>query len=519
MNRILFAFIALCVASSSFAAENARPNIIYILADDMGYGDVAALNKEGKIKTPHLDRLAREGMIFTDAHSSSAVCTPTRYGVLTGRYNWRTKLQSGVLGGYSRPLIAPDRMTVASLLKQHGYRTACIGKWHLGMDWPLKEGGAADDKGNFADGYGDAWKVDYKKPIQNGPNDVGFDYYFGISASLDMPPYLFIRDRLVTKEPTLDRELWPRRKGPSREDFNLEDVLPALARETVKVIDEGAADAKPDAKSRKPLFIYMPLNSPHTPFVPNKEWKGKSGINEYADFMMETDAAIGQVLEALDRNGLTENTLIIFTSDNGCSPQANFGELAKHGHNPNYVLRGHKADIFDGGHRVPFIARWPGKIKPGSTSDQIVCLTDLMATCADILGVKLPDNAGEDSVSLVPAFTGKSGTQHEAVVHHSINGSFSIRQGKWKLILAPDSGGWSAPRPGRAAKDSPAMQLYNMTSDIGEQKNVIDAHPDIAQDLAKLLERFVQQGRSTPGATQKNDVAVNIYRHVPGRNE
>ncbi|MEX2215324.1 MAG: arylsulfatase [Phycisphaeraceae bacterium] len=512
----LVAFCLFLTALAAFparAADAAKPNIIYILADDMGYGDVKALNKDCKIATPHLDRLAREGMIFTDAHSSSAVCTPTRYGILTGRYNWRTKLQNGVLGGYSRPLIAADRLTVASFLKQHGYRTAAIGKWHLGMDWPLKDGNPADDKGDFAGGYGDAWKVDYTQPIQNGPNDAGFDYYFGISASLDMPPYLFIRNRLVTAVPTLDRELWPRRKGPSREDFHLEDVLPAFASEAVKQINEGAAEAK----KGKPLFVYMPLNSPHTPIAPSKEWKGKSGIGSYGDFVMETDWAVGQVLEAIDRNGLADNTLLIFTSDNGCSPQADFVALAKHGHNPSYLFRGYKADIFDGGHRIPFIARWPGKIAPGSISDQTICLTDLMATCAEIVAAKLPDTAGEDSVSLVPAFTGKATAPlHEAVVHHSINGSFSIRQGQWKLVLCADSGGWSAPRPGaKGANDQPAMQLFDLSKDVGEETNVMAAHPEVVDRLTKVLERFVADGRSTPGVKQKNDVTVNIYRHVP----
>lgn len=510
--RLLFQLFAtlLLAAFAAAPAMAAKPNIIYILADDMGIGDVKSLYPKGKILTPHLDRLASQGMTFTDAHTSSAVCTPTRYGLLTGRYNWRTRLQNGVLGGFSAPLIAPDRLTVATLLKQQGYVTACVGKWHLGMNWPLKENGVADDKGNFAGAYKDAWKIDYTKPIQRGPNAVGFDYYFGISASLDMPPYMYIENDKAVKVPIVTKELWKGRPGPAVEDFRLDDVLPRFTTHAVKFIEQQTQAAK----EGKPFFLYMPLASPHTPIAPSGDWKGKSKINEYADFVMETDDAVGQVMAAVEKAGLIENTLFIFTTDNGCSPAANIAELNKHGHDPNAGMRGHKADIFEGGHRVPFIVRWPAKIKAGSTSDQTICLTDLMATCAAILNVKLPDNAGEDSVNLLPAFTGEaSAPLREATVHHSINGSFAIRQGKWKLALAPGSGGWSEPRPGtKAAAELPEVQLYDLSADLAETQNLQAEHPEVVQKLRALLDSYIERGRSTPGAPQQNDVPIKVIK-------
>lgn len=491
-----------------------KPNLIYILCDDLGYGDVACLNPEGKIKTPRMDRLAREGMIFTDAHSGSAVCTPTRYGIITGRYCWRSKLKSGVLGGLSPRLIEPRRLTVAAFLKQHGYATACIGKWHLGMDWARPDDKPVTELN--IEPREQVWNVDYSKPITNGPNAVGFDYYFGISASLDMVPYTFIENDRVTALPTEDVE-FPLyegrdgkncRKGPTAPGFHTSHVLPRLTEKVVGHIGERAEDAK----AGKPFFIYLPLNSPHTPIAPTAEWQGRSGISGYADFVMQTDAAIGAVLDALDKNGIAENTLVIMTSDNGCSSSADFAELKQHGHNPSHVFRGHKADIFDGGHRIPFLVRWPAMVKAGGKSEQTICLTDLFATAADILGEKLPDSAAEDSVSFLPALKGESKAPlREAVVHHSINGSFAIRQGRWKLELCAGSGGWSDPRPGSPAeKNLPDTQLYDLESDVGETKNLAAEHPEIVAKLTALLEHYVRDGRSTPGAPQANTAPVNL---------
>ncbi|MBI4658707.1 MAG: arylsulfatase [Verrucomicrobia bacterium] len=495
-----------------------QPNIVYILADDLGYGDVKCLNAEGKISTPNIDHLAAAGMIFTDAHSSSAVCTPTRYGLLTGRYNWRSRLQRGVLGGLSPRLIEPGRNTVASLLKQHGYHTAAIGKWHLGMDWVKAEGKSVSELD--IEKPDQVRNVDYSKPIANGPDSVGFDYFFGISASLDMVPYTFIENDRVTALPTVTKKfpMMPgkpggfTREGPAAPDFEASDVLPTLTRKAVEYISQRAGAAK----AGKPFFLYFPLNSPHTPIAPTPEWQGKSGLNPYADFVRQTDWSVGEVMRAIDRHGLAKQTLFIFASDNGCSPQADFAALRAQGHDPSGKFRGHKADIFEGGHRIPFIVRWPGQVKRGSRSGQVICLNDLMATVAEILGVKLPGNAGEDSVSFVPALLGTARKPlREALVHHSINGSFAIRQDNWKLILCPDSGGWSAPRPGTlAARGLPESQLYDLAGDVGESRNRAGEHPEIVEHLTKLLERYVAEGRSTPGRPQANTVEIDIRKTV-----
>lgn len=495
-----------------------RPNIVYILADDLGYGDVRCLNPSGKIPTPNLDRLAASGMVFTDAHSGSAVCTPTRYGIITGRYAWRSRLQEGVLGGCSPRLIEPGRLTVAGLLGRNGYKTTAIGKWHLGMDWALKPGRPpftdAIEKGP------DGWNVDFARPIANGPTAVGFDEYFGISASLDMVPYTFIEDDHVAAMPTVDKAFpmmhgRPRsftRRGPAAADFEARDVLPTLTARAVATIRRRADEAN----AGTPFFLYLALAAPHTPIEPRGSWLGKSGLNPYADFVMQVDAAVGAVLGALDERGLAGETLVIVTSDNGCSPEAKFDELRARGHDPSAGFRGTKADIFEGGHRVPFLVRWPGVVAPGRRNDQVICLTDLMATCAEILGQRLPDDAGEDSVSILPALRGQDrGPLREAVVHHSINGSFAIRQGEWKLALCPDSGGWSVPRPGTHEADGlPPIQLYNLARDPAERHNIQEQHPEVVARLTRLLETYVADGRSTPGRPRPNDGKVVMRKPV-----
>ncbi len=491
---------------------DARPNVVVILADDLGTGDVKCLNPEGKIATPHLDRLAAAGMIFTDAHSPSAVCSPTRYGLVTGRYSWRSKLQNGVLGGLSPRLIEPGRETIASLLKANGYHTGCVGKWHLGMDWKLK----ADKKVSELniEPREQVFNVDYTAPITNGPNAVGFDYYFGISASLDMVPYTFIENDRVTANPTEDRAFLMRpdrkattRKGPTAPGFEAEDVLPRCTEAAVRYLD---ARAKEPAK---PFFLYVPLNSPHTPILPTKEWVGKSGVGPYGDFVQQTDAAVGAIMAALEKHGFDKNTLVIFTSDNGCSPQADYPDLAKKGHNPSYIYRGHKADIFEGGHRVPFIVRWPGVVKVGTTDTRLLCHTDILRTVTDAAGVAVPETAGEDSVSFLPTLKGEKQDARSPVVHHSINGSFAIREGNWKLCLCPDSGGWSAPRPNaKGIGDLPPAQLFNLTDDIAEQKNLSDVQTETVARLTKLMEKYIADGRSTPGAPQKNAVPIKLWK-------
>jgi arylsulfatase A len=514
---------AVCLAvflagGTSHAAEGTRPNVVFLLTDDLGYGDVGCYG--GKIPTPHMDRLAAEGMRFTDAHTTSSVCTPTRYGLVTGRYNWRSKLKRGVLGGLSPRLIEPDRVTLASLLKQQGYHTACFGKWHLGMDWVVLPGKQVAEL--RIEPRELVFNVDYSQPITNGPNSVGFDYFFGISASLDMVPYTYIENDRVTELPTEDRafpmmhgrEERTTRQGPTAPGFDAADVLPDLTRKSCEYIDQRAAAAR----DGEPFFLYVPFASPHTPILPTEPWRGKSGMNPYADFVMENDWAVGEIVNALERNGLTENTLLVVSSDNGCSPQAQFDELAEHGHHPSGPLRGHKADIFEGGHRVPFIVRWPGKVAPSTESDQLVCFTDMMATLADVLEIPLPPDAGEDSISFLPTLLSQETTNaRDHLVSHSVNGTFAIRQGPWKLLLCPDSGGWSAPRPGSpAARDLPDVQLYNLEQDLREQNNLQGEHPERVQALTALLEELVKNGRSTPGPPQSNTGPVEIRMGIPG---
>jgi len=496
----------------------ARPNIVFILADDLGYGDVGCYNPQGKIPTPHLDRLAREGMRFTDAHSTSAVCTPTRYALLTGRYSWRSRLQSGVMGGLSPPLIPPERLTLPGLLRKAGYHTACIGKWHLGLGWPRKPNTPpftdAIEKGQ------EGWNVDYTKPIAEGPLTVGFDEFYGIAGSLDMVPYTFIHNDRVQIVPTVDKA-FPMmlgrsamtRRGPAAAAFEAVDVLPTLTQKAVQYIQQRAAEAR----SGKPFFLYLALASPHTPIVPSEAWQGRSGLNPYADFVMQTDDCVGQVVAALEKEGLADNTLLLFSSDNGPAPLADLAALRDKGHDSSGGLRGTKADLWEGGHRVPLLVRWPGRVQAGTTSDQLVGLVDMMATCAELVGLELPDNAAEDSFSFLPVLLGKaSGPVRETLILHSVSGKFAIRQGPWKLLLTPGSGGWSRPSDAEARRQGlPEVQLYNLADDLAEQKNLQAEHPEMVQRLIQLLERQVAEGRTRPGLPQKNDVPVDIWKRPP----
>ena len=492
-TSLVFIIVIFSLLQSACNQENRKvsqhPNIIYILADDLGYGDISVLNKNSKIHTLAIDKLADEGMVFTDAHSGSAVCTPTRYGILTGRYAWRTRLKKGVLWSYDEHLIAANRITVASLLKSNGYNTACIGKWHLGLDWAKDE----------------IDRVDYTKAIKNGPNVYGFDYFFGITASLDIPPYVYIENDRVTMLPndTIEansgKAFW--RRSPIAQDFKMEDVLPKLTRKAISYI-------KKQKGENKPFFLYFALPSPHTPILPTKKFQGKSQTNEYGDFVLMVDDVVAQIEKAVKLAGFEDNTLMIFTSDNGCSPAADFQELDSLGHDPSYVFRGHKADIYEGGHRIPFIAKWPGKIKANQTYNYTICLTDFMATCAAIVGDSLPDNTGEDSYNFLPVLLSEKDAKpiREATVHHSINGSFAIRQGKWKLIFCSGSGGWSYPRPKETKElNLNPVQLYNLEKDIAEKNNVAEQNPELVKELTALMQKYIDEGRSTAGRTQVNE--------------
>jgi arylsulfatase A-like enzyme len=500
------ALIAPAVLGAPAIAGDAKPlNVVIILADDLGYGDVACYNRErGKIPTPSIDSLATQGMRFTDAHMSSSLCTPSRYALLTGRYDWRTRLQSGVANTWERPLIAPDRLTIAGFARAHGYDTACCGKWHLGWDWPISAGqmplftkyGAEATPEQVA-----AWKEIFSKPIAGGPTTRGFDHYFGPDVP-NWPPFCFIADDRTVGIPST---LLPAsdvggnlasKQGPAVPDWKLDQVLPT-------VVDHACEEIRRHAGSARPLLLYLPLTAPHTPIAVAAEWRAKSELNAYADFVMETDAMVGRVLETLKTSGLDGNTLVVFTSDNGCSPHVGQAELLAKGHYPSGPLRGYKFDAWEGGHRLPFIVRWPGAVTAGSTCRQTICATDLIATVADILGDHLPPDAGEDSVSILPLLRGADQPLHEVVVHHAGSGVFAIRSGRWKAIFGPGSG---APDP----KAKPL--LYDLDADLGEEHDLAAEHPDEVERLAKLLLSYVDAGRTTPGPKRKNDGPV---RNLP----
>lgn len=469
-------------------------NIIFILADDLGYGDIASLNEAGKIQTPNVDRLIAEGVTFTDAHSSSAVSTPTRYGVLTGRYNWRSTLKQGVLGVYHAPLIAEGRTTMPMMLKSCGYVTGCFGKWHLGMNFPTVDGKKAKDTPG-------EYTLDFSKEITGGPLDRGFDHFFGVDAP-NYPPYCFIEDRHTVGLPSFyypKRSQLDSRAGRGLEDWDMTQILPTVVTKACEFMAE-------QVKEDKPFFMYLSLTSPHTPIVPTKMYEGKSGLNLYADFVMETDHAVGRILQKLDELGIADNTIVVFTSDNGCSPQADFTQLAEKGHDPSYIFRGMKSDLFEGGHHVPCIVRWPERVMP-HTVGQTVCLTDFYRTFASIVGYEVKDNEAEDSYDLTPLLYADKEAEpiREATVHHSINGSFAIRKGNWKLLMAPDSGGWSEPKPQKGNADSQVVQLYNLENDPSEEQNVCAEHPEVVNELRALLVKYIKEGRSTSGTVQKND--------------
>lgn len=493
-------FVGLFVASVAFKSSaesvedvsSSKPNIIYILCDDLGYGDVQCLNPQhGNIATPNIDRLAREGVTFTDCHSSSSVCSPSRYSILTGRYAWRTHLQQSALPGDAPPLIAPGRLTVAELLRQNGYATSGIGKWHLGLKFGERP---------------------YDDPIVDGPLNHGFDSFYGISASADLPPFVYFDNDRFLGTPNIKKD-WGGVKwgigGLAVEGFDWEDIVPNLTRRTVSYLESRHDNPQP-------FFLYLALTSPHTPLLPTADFKGKSGLGDYGDFVMETDSVVGKVLAALEKSGLTENTLVIFTSDNGCAPYIEVADLKANDHFPNGELRGFKFDIWDGGHRVPFIVRWPAHASVGSRNDSLICLSDLMATCADLLDIPLPDNAGEDSVSLLPTMLDANAPSiRDSVVHHSTRGYFAIRQGRWKLNLCAGSGGWGEPSEDKLRRDgAPAIQLYDIVSDPGEQQNLQQEYPEVVNQLVSLLKKQVEAGRSNPGVHQHNDQTVDIWKRA-----
>ncbi|MEM9400158.1 MAG: arylsulfatase [Verrucomicrobiota bacterium] len=472
---------------ASFAWSQQKPNIIFIMADDQGYSEASCYYPESKIKTPGIDRIAAEGMRFTDAHSSSAVCTPTRYGLLTGRYSWRTKLQEGVLSAGAPCLIANEILTVPELLKEAGYHTALIGKWHLGYQYDMPEGTKITKvKESYKRHDGTVNKTTRGEAprgskVINGPLAHGFDVFKGFHYAREMRSWTE-QDEVI-------------------ENLDTIHMLPRLAKSSVEYIEERSKEKE------TPFFMYVALGSPHTPIVASNEWYEKIG-HEYFAFVEQSDDAVVQILNALDRTGLTEKTLVFFTADNGTSKAAGLEDLKKNGHDVHFLLRGSKADVWDGGHRVPYVVRWPGVIKPGSVSNELICHNNFIATCADILDITLPENAGVDSFSILSVLKGETsnGSTHPYVVHHSVSGGFAIREGDWKFIFGTNSMGWT-----KGGDDKPS-QLYNMAEDIAEQNNLSDTMPEKVSHLTALMEKSIADGRSTPGLQMKNDVPIELWK-------
>ena len=489
------------------------PNIVVILADDMGYGDVQAINRDSKIPTPNLNRLADQGVTFADAHTPSSVCTPTRYGLLTGRYCWRSRLKSGVLNGYGTPLIEPDRPTIASFLKAHGYHTGIVGKWHLGLDFtrlplPGKTSPATQSTGqaqnqkqkkNKKRRRAASPRLDFTKPILDGPNRRGFVDSLVIPASLDFPPYVYIRNTRITSSETVEQPAvrFPGflRRGPRGKDLVMADCLDHLKQQAITFLEQRAREPK------TPFFLYFPLTAPHKPILPHPRFRGRTQLGPYGDFIVQVDDTVGEVLQAIDRTGLASNTLVIYTSDNGSfmhrrdQPDARdhvddqaIQAFRSDRHRSNRHLRGTKADIWEAGHRVPFFARWPGHIKPGSRNATTICLTDLFATFAESIGKELPKNAAPDSYSFLSLLTGSGKPRRRPpVIHHSAAGMFAIRDGRWKLVLGNGSGGRQSPRGRPFVKP---YFLADLEADPSEKTNLAEKHPDIVIRLEEAAQRI-----------------------------
>ncbi len=481
-----------------------RPNIILMFLDDLGIGDVSCYNENSKIHTSNIDRLAEEGIQFTDAHATSALCTPSRYGLLTGRYNWRSCLKKLVYVKSEDNMIEEGRMTLASMLKAQGYQTACIGKWHLGMQWVHTGDGPYD--------------VDYSKPYKMGPNDFGFDYFYGLMASLSQPPYVYLENDHATAVPDTVSGVKPDRlfnfeynqtwlPGPAVTGFDVRDVVPQCQRKVLEQIDKFT---EKDA----PFFLYYPTPAVHVPLLPSEEYEGLSGIGPYGDFVLQADAYVGELMDKLEEKGIADNTIFIFASDNGCGANVDYETLISKGHNPSYIYRGSKGDIWEGGHRIPYIVKYPGVIPEGIVTDQMVSLADLMATLGECFGIQIPDNAGEDSISHYSLWNGEDQPVREDLVMSSLNGSLSLREGPWKLELCPASGGPSDLINHTDLTALPRFQLYHMTGDVSERYNLYERFPEVAERLRLKMIRYIEEGRSTPGEQQQNYNGVNCWEEI-----
>lgn len=486
-----FAFLWLPFAASAQDKTPTRPNVVVIYTDDQGYGDASCLNPDSKFQTPNIDRLAAEGMTFTDGHSSDSVCTPSRYGLLTGRYSWRTTLKRGVFGAEVPCLIADDRVTIPSMLRSVGYTTHMVGKWHLGMDFPGK------------------WSQrDWSQPTVDMPLDKGFDTFWGIPASMNYGVLAWFDGRLPITPPALftrkkpneialaDYRIMPPYDDVSQGKKDLEvasDFIDSAC--LTKFTDEAVRVMEQASGLGSPFFLYLPYTSPHKPVIPIDRFRGQSHAGAYGDFMMETDWHVGRVLETLDRLGVAENTLVFFSSDNG--PEATWKERAeKFAHQSNAIYRDGKRSVYEGGHRVPFFVRWPAAVEAGSRWDGPVCQTDLLATLAEVVGFELDDNAAEDSESFAAILRNDPRDKpiiRGPMVHHSINSRYAVRHQQWKLVMED-------------GKES--RELYNLKTDPGEQQDVINDHPAIAQSLFDQLVQVVSSGSSSNRRSGKNDTPL-----------
>ena len=499
---IQIAFITILIHSPHLLLW-AQPNVVLILADDMGYGDVACYNPQSKISTPNMDRLAAAGMRFTDAHSPSSVCTPSRYGILTGRYSWRTDLKRGVFFNYEHPLIETNRMTIASMLQDKGYRTACIGKWHLGLGWKSKEGVDFDfDKpwpwrGGSIERKEES-KIDFTQPLSGGPVDLGFDYFFGSSTCPTCnTPYCFIEQDRIVNQPSIyyEGQYLEQRDGYRSPDWKETEVDPRFTQKSIDFIKQASGKSEP-------FFLYLSSSTPHEPCeeaVVPEFVRGVSKAGARGDMVALFDWMVGEIMQTLEDNGLFDNTIIVVTSDNG----AKAGDYNRYtyGHKSCGDWRGFKGGIWEGGHRVPLIVSWPNQIPAGSTSNQLVGLQDLMATIAEVMDISLPPNAGEDSHSFLPELTGQPSQQpRKDLIHHSAMGVFAIRSENWKLILDSDGSGDYGRgihrNEGTPPDPSSKGQFYDLNDDPFELYNLIDKEPQKAQELLALLTQYQTQDRS-----------------------
>jgi arylsulfatase A len=478
------------------AAE--RPNIVILYADDMGYGDLGANNPESKIPTPHLDKLAAEGMRFTDAHSSSGVCTPSRYALLTGRFHWRKF--HGIVNSFDAPVFDPAELTLPEMLKEHGYRTACVGKWHLGWNWSDIQNPDATPqptaKGkNKVFGPGD---FDWSKPVSGGPLSHGFDYYFGDDVP-NFPPYAwFEKDRVIsvpseplTITPETKEGSWEARPGPMTPGWDFYTVVPHITGKAVEWIKQQRGN---DA----PFFLYAPFNSPHAPIVPTADFTGKSQAGGYGDFMMQTDHEAGRILEALEENGFAENTIVIFSADNGAEHYA-YDRIRNFQHRSSGPLRGVKRDLYEGGHRVPFLVKWPGVVEPGSVSDTLVSQVDLFATLAAIVGHTLPAGVADDSHDLLPVWKENASGPRLSIIHNTSEGAYAVRHENW-LLIAHKTGAhskvpaWFDEENGYSKNEHPG-ELYDLSADLAQKHNLYAKEPAKVKELTALLETIRAKGQ------------------------